>query len=243
MHVEMHRSGRRAVTACPSRNLAAESDFLSEGLPDRFSVRNTFIDIVGRPPSLEDFFNEREIHSCPPIWASPLDGVCKPSVLEDFLNGTKEATLEMSDLSRCQSPQPQGFSAWPLDKIDLPSVLEELFSSFEAVPSEMPGEADRWENPPCPAAAQSAQASMAGKCILQLADAIPGKMVASEEFPSIGSVGHHLGNCKPCAFLYTKGCGNGRGCVFCHLCPPDERKRRRVEKKQRRQRGRGVYRN
>lgn len=237
MHVEKHRAGRRAITAC-----LAESDFLSEGLADSvsFSVRNTFIDIVGRPPSLEDFFNEREIHSCPPIWASPIDGVCKPSVLEEFLSGAKEITLEMPDLSRCQSPQPQGFSAWPLDNIDLPSVLEELFSSFEPLSSEVPGEAGKWEDPSCPfsGAAQSAPASISGKCILQLADAIPGKMIPSEEFPSIGSVGHHLGNCKPCAFFYTKGCGNGRGCVFCHLCPPDERKRRRVEKRQRRQRGR-----
>merc|ERR1712032_1318311 len=52
---------------------------------------------------------------------------------------------------------------------------------------------------------------------------------AAEElnFPSLGSRGHHVGQCKPCAFLYSEeGCENGLSCVFCHLCPPGEKKRR-----------------
>merc|ERR1712216_76318 len=42
--------------------------------------------------------------------------------------------------------------------------------------------------------------------------------IGSPECPTIGSQGHHFGTCKPCAFLYTKGCGNGSDCPFCHLC-------------------------
>lgn len=48
--------------------------------------------------------------------------------------------------------------------------------------------------------------------------------------PSKGSAGHHLGQCKPCAFMNTKGCESGLDCRFCHLCEPGEKTRRRKEK-------------
>jgi len=54
----------------------------------------------------------------------------------------------------------------------------------------------------------------------------------SIELPSFGSAGHALGECKPCAFLHTKGCGSGAMCKFCHLCDAGEKKRRQKEKKQ-----------
>jgi len=53
--------------------------------------------------------------------------------------------------------------------------------------------------------------------------------LGSPDFPTVGSQGHRFGNCKPCAFLYTKGCGNGVLCSFCHLCDPGEKKRRAKE--------------
>lgn len=55
--------------------------------------------------------------------------------------------------------------------------------------------------------------------------------VGSPELPTMGSAGHMLGNCKPCAFFHTKGCGNGVACVFCHLCDATEKKRRKKEKR------------
>eukprot|EP00929_Paragymnodinium_shiwhaense_P063983 TRINITY_DN32017_c0_g1_i1.p1 TRINITY_DN32017_c0_g1~~TRINITY_DN32017_c0_g1_i1.p1 ORF type:complete len:247 (+),score=70.49 TRINITY_DN32017_c0_g1_i1:86-826(+) len=53
------------------------------------------------------------------------------------------------------------------------------------------------------------------------------------DLPSIGSAGHGRRRCKPCAFVLTKGCQNGRECRFCHLCEPGEKKRRLKEKRQR----------
>mmetsp|Transcript_43165 Transcript_43165/g.124791 ORF Transcript_43165/g.124791 Transcript_43165/m.124791 type:complete len:425 (+) Transcript_43165:65-1339(+) len=50
------------------------------------------------------------------------------------------------------------------------------------------------------------------------------------DMPSVGSQLHSAGTCKPCAFLYTKGCSNGKDCQFCHLCDAGEKKRRRKEK-------------
>mmetsp|Transcript_69404 Transcript_69404/g.162536 ORF Transcript_69404/g.162536 Transcript_69404/m.162536 type:complete len:197 (-) Transcript_69404:19-609(-) len=46
------------------------------------------------------------------------------------------------------------------------------------------------------------------------------------ELPSLGSQGHYSGDCRPCAFLYAKGCLNGAMCNFCHLCDRGEKKRR-----------------
>merc|ERR1712151_94240 len=57
-----------------------------------------------------------------------------------------------------------------------------------------------------------------------------GPAPGSLELPSVGSGGHAAGRCKPCAFIYNKGCGNGIECEFCHLCPPGEKKRRHKEK-------------
>merc|ERR1712187_598079 len=51
------------------------------------------------------------------------------------------------------------------------------------------------------------------------------------EVPSIGSLGHDTGDCKPCAFFLTKGCENGTNCKFCHLCDAGEKKRRFKAKK------------
>jgi len=51
--------------------------------------------------------------------------------------------------------------------------------------------------------------------------------------PTIGSAGHSLRKCKPCAFAWKEsGCQSGASCKFCHLCDPAEKKRRRKAKLQ-----------
>jgi len=50
--------------------------------------------------------------------------------------------------------------------------------------------------------------------------------LGSRELPTVGSAGHHVGGCKPCAFAHKKRCENGVNCNFCHLCEPGEKKRR-----------------
>ncbi|CAE7728529.1 unnamed protein product [Symbiodinium sp. CCMP2456] len=47
---------------------------------------------------------------------------------------------------------------------------------------------------------------------------------------TLGSAAHEEGTCKPCAFVYTKGCQSGLHCAFCHLCPPGEKDRRKKVK-------------
>jgi hypothetical protein len=56
--------------------------------------------------------------------------------------------------------------------------------------------------------------------------------LGSQERPTVGSIFHHLGICKPCAHSFGKeGCHNGRLCNFCHLCGPEEIKRHKKEKR------------
>jgi len=58
--------------------------------------------------------------------------------------------------------------------------------------------------------------------------------VGTSELPSVGSMLHNKGQCKPCVFFHSKdkGCGAGKGCEFCHLCPEGEKLRRKKEKKE-----------
>jgi hypothetical protein len=56
-------------------------------------------------------------------------------------------------------------------------------------------------------------------------------LLGSPECPTIGSALHCQGACRPCAHAFTKGCANGVGCQFCHLCEPGELKRRQRERR------------
>lgn len=72
-------------------------------------------------------------------------------------------------------------------------------------------------------------------------EAVPGpsppKTTVTEDpgpLPSVGSVGHANGTCKPCAHNWKDaGCSKGANCSFCHLCEAEDFHRRRKEKTQR----------
>jgi len=71
-----------------------------------------------------------------------------------------------------------------------------------------------------------------GVPVLRLESALPPRgPLSSPEVPSEGSRWHHLGTCKPCAFVFKGGCSNGVACSFCHLCPPGEKKMRKQARK------------
>merc|ERR1712070_753692 len=66
-----------------------------------------------------------------------------------------------------------------------------------------------------------------GAVTLRLAEAL------EPAIPTVGSAGHSLRKCKPCAFAWKEsGCQSGASCKFCHLCDPAEKKRRRKAKLQ-----------
>jgi len=50
--------------------------------------------------------------------------------------------------------------------------------------------------------------------------------------PSIGSLGHSRGLCKPCGFVHHKdGCSLAASCTFCHLCSPGVIEKQRRSKR------------
>lgn len=49
--------------------------------------------------------------------------------------------------------------------------------------------------------------------------------------PSVWSLRHALGECRPCAWFHkSAGCHFGSDCEHCHVCGPDEHKRRKAVK-------------
>eukprot|EP00931_Biecheleriopsis_adriatica_P044568 TRINITY_DN254_c0_g1_i6.p1 TRINITY_DN254_c0_g1~~TRINITY_DN254_c0_g1_i6.p1 ORF type:complete len:394 (-),score=79.63 TRINITY_DN254_c0_g1_i6:196-1377(-) len=90
-----------------------------------------------------------------------------------------------------------------------------------------------------PEADDRSEAEAAGSSACSTADTdayapAPGQL-GSAEMPTKGSAGHHVGLCKPCAFVQKGGCESGVDCIFCHLCPPGEKSRRKKELKTQRQ--------
>lgn len=77
---------------------------------------------------------------------------------------------------------------------------------------------------PCPSPPPPA------RLVLDLAEAVDVPVVGTPECPSVGSVGHKLGLCKPCDFIHRNSCRIGAACKFCHLCEPLESRRRKKEK-------------
>jgi hypothetical protein len=95
--------------------------------------------------------------------------------------------------------------------------------------------------PPASPAVPSKAPAVIGPKTVSLAAALDEEAVAAaaesfarlgtDDMPTVGSMSHIVGNCKPCAFMHTKGCQSGVNCKFCHLCDPGEKRRRQKDKK------------
>lgn len=198
-------------------------------------VRNTFIDTQVTAPASWAFLQERRIQSWP--------GVDPPPGLFDAV-GRDTRALEEQSRSVLLADMAAGAAA----------------GAAAVAARAMQVAASRWRWPPAATEGTEEAASCGcGRCgatgpaaeprqrVLRLADhlaaaagdiAMPPSPAsplrdgaeAEEELPSMGSAGHRFGTCKPCAFLHTKGCANGKQCTFCHLCEPGEKKRRQKEK-------------
>eukprot|EP00425_Heterocapsa_triquetra_P014672 CAMPEP_0195153512 /NCGR_PEP_ID=MMETSP0448-20130528/183189_1 /TAXON_ID=66468 /ORGANISM="Heterocapsa triquestra, Strain CCMP 448" /LENGTH=267 /DNA_ID=CAMNT_0040192279 /DNA_START=86 /DNA_END=889 /DNA_ORIENTATION=- len=58
------------------------------------------------------------------------------------------------------------------------------------------------------------------------AAAAPEPAASASSLPRLGSAGHAVGVCKPCAFIFKGGCQSGTQCTFCHLCSAGAKKQR-----------------
>lgn len=193
----------KSGAACPPSLYAACGTVVGEvpkyDYPIPVVVRNTFIDAkVGRPESLDEFFEERRIHSCPapPPQQDDIESVPnspEPSFLHDAFAAGAQVFMDTVIASTGFWPEHQG--------TPFMAAMEPVNRPFQPK-------------------------------VLVLSEALPGSTSAlgSQSLPTVGSAGHYTGHCKPCAFFYTKGCESGTQCEFCHLCPPDEKRRRQKDK-------------
>merc|ERR1711972_330865 len=201
------------VVAAPSHTRSAAHHFPCSTFPEfeypvPYSIRNTFIDAgIGRPLSLEEFYEERRVHSCP-VQLPPGLGDEEAQERQSRRSATHESTIISSAVAAAAAASAAAVAAtrcW----------LQRAPRSNVAC-----CQTDRAQN----------SSAMPNAPILLLAEALAEPELGSPEKPTVGSVGHNSGTCKPCAFYHTKGCGNGVECGFCHLCPPGEKKRRQKDK-------------
>jgi hypothetical protein len=161
------------------------------------AIRNTFIELqLGRPVSLDEFFEERRINSCPAPSAS---------VSVDGGNDVKDSQPRM--FVQVIASGAHALAA---------AAARNLFGSSST-------------HPTCDVQAGEsavANADCTEPRVIRLSEALP-----ADQLPSLGSVGHLNGTCKPCAFFHKRQCENGLQCPFCHLCGPDAKKQRQKEKK------------
>jgi len=221
--------------------------YLDDSIHD-FPVKNTFIDFQPQSPSLT--VNARRVaRSC-----SPRRTDCLPQ-------GATSTSEEIETLP-CRLCSPCGIRTPTADTMSLCSWVESLDSledmspaqsvvSDDPRPQQHDGEVAchfAWGLPPqclstgpamktldafSPARQPSSDMNLISRSLASVPPPPPpGPAPGCPELPSVGSAGHHIGRCKPCAFVHTRGCSGGVTCTFCHLCQPGERKMRQKAKKQ-----------
>lgn len=213
-------------------------------------VQNTFLHAeIGRSPSFDVFFQDREAKSCPAsaLFSAP----CAEASLqkEESDDASTEEGKDEEALSPLPTPQlrrwPSTMSSEELEAFIRPQPFQQEWPSRPAPMGPVPtptvpmthgcglslpippppplGQAPILAppvEPPPPVGAATATPLGLSQAIL-----LEEEMLAAQ-WPNVGSKGHAFGNCKPCAFLHTKGCVNGVACDFCHLCDAGEKKRR-----------------
>jgi len=203
------------------------------GQPDVYPaplfVHNTFIEYrPGRPASLEGFYNDREAQSCPTSWQETYDGTGEPARVT--LRGPRLYTPGevLTRTALLDSELPLGgatVSSVPPGKLVLPNSQEPI-SQCSTVDTQ-------------PEAVDPFSMAQVGRGLsdddflfasLGYEGMPPDSALGSPMLPTEGSKAHYLYECKPCAFVFKDGCKNGLGCIFCHLCKPGEKKRRKKEK-------------
>lgn len=215
-----------------------------KGLPTfeypSFAVKNTFIHgAIGQPVSLDGFYEEREIRSCP---ASGI-GIPIPPGLEEGEN--EDADDDDEEVNAAAIPAPESIAeALPVG-IPPPPPAPPTLAAPE-VPVETAPPPPPLQEPSlglfAPPVIQEPSFGMYAPPVIQgppnwFSESVMPLTTANvlsglpNGLPTIGSEAHQYGECKPCAYASIKGCKNGAQCQFCHLCPPGELKRRQKAKR------------
>jgi len=212
--------GTRRAFPNPNMHLSLdelESDYPAYP-PEAVEVRNTFIHVAS--PGPEEDGPSRPVLSCPAShigWLHDIfeeDVPLPPKKKETPPSAPRRPVICLEDALLNATPLEPPFASAPM-RLDVGR-----WGSHHQVPS-MPREVRDLPElsmlPPGPSI----------PVLPAPLEPAPG----SPELPSIGSKGHHQGDCRPCGFLYAKGCINGAMCTFCHLCDRGAKKRRQKAKK------------
>jgi len=173
-----------------------------------YTVKNTFIDHPAweslRNPSLEGFFQERQLKSCPASRAQSLDD---------------SQACDAQDFSVADIPT--------LRSLSLEECLRDIEAKYQdlEVCDDISTKANTEEDtaPPTPQILSDSEEDTRPRAI---------SLTNVLGLWSVGSAEHTSGTCKPCAWIWKdeSGCSNGANCKFCHMCPPGEVKRRKKDK-------------
>jgi len=215
-------------TAAPSTPTASSVSFDAIAQEMKYTVKNTFIDYPAwesmRNPSLEGFFQERQIQSCPTTPATPVDDA-------HWLLNPLDSIPEPPGLE-CRFAEEKPLNVEPLNQALRSLSLEECLRDIEAKYQDLEvyddvtsTKANTNEDtaPPTPEILSESEEENRPRTI---------SLTSSLGLWSVGSAEHSLGTCKPCAFLWKSqdGCESGTNCKFCHMCPPGEVQRRKKHK-------------
>lgn len=221
-------------------------------------IRNTFLEgPSARPSSLEGSFEERCVRSFPATREVSIEDVGMPPGLENIFDGLADSEpVEASKAGQVEVRRVERVDQAPMPCFDAGAPAFVQGCAFDAFPPPLSFDFGAW----APellwrgggygdqaledvfGAMDLGGPGLGLGVMLNLSEAFgetswPGVGAAgapgSSGMPSLGSAAHQAGQCKPCAFVYTKGCGNGLDCAFCHLCAPGEKKSRKKEKKRR----------
>jgi len=223
----------RAARSCPASKECASLDAAADTrkalqVPVLFDgempLKNTFVHFPVEHISL-DASEERRTKSCPSSGVEMADGegqVCAESTIQN----------DDAPISEQETPMNVGqFVDFGMNMGALTDLEPDLYFPGAAMPME-----EHFPGPGMPMDEQFMQMMWFGmetsqppRPVLSLAEALPEPELGSPEMPSVGSIAHWDGTCKPCAFM-ARGCTSGMNCPFCHLCDMNEKKRRRKDK-------------
>jgi len=217
------------ATGAPCTPIGTLSSLRLPGNEMKYSVKNTFVDFPAweslRDPSLEEFFQERLLQSCPASRAPSLQASLESAVLisdaMENIGHVENQAMRSISLEECLRD------------------IEDKYQNLEVYDDVISTKANTDEDAaPTPALLSDSEDATRSRTICLTTSlglwstGSANHHVGSLGLWSAGSANHHLGTCKPCAFLWkdANGCENGMSCNFCHMCPPGEVKLRKKQK-------------
>lgn len=191
-------------------------EVLSPGHSQRLLIRNTFLAVPERSPSVE---------RC-------LERHCKSAPVSVPQSAVGSARIEL-DAKRPSGLDYAVVAAASCLAMDLGciAVQQSAGTNSGSASTKADSERDVGIAPRQPSGSSCGSADLPS----DVSPSDPGNMpiLGTPQFPSKGSALHKIGSCKPCAFYCQGGpaaCKNGTDCSFCHLCESGEKKRRKKDK-------------